>query len=150
MMNGYHNRPESTAAATWISNEGLRFIRTGDLAIKDEDGFFTLVGRRKDMIISGGINIYPVDLEAALLEHPAVSEAAVVAAKSARWGETPVAFVTLKTGVGDAEDIRAFANRRLGKMQRLADVRIVNELPRSAIGKILKRELQASLGDDAY
>ncbi len=146
MMNGYHNRPEQTAEAEWWSPEGDRFIRTGDLAVVDEDGFFTLIGRKKDLIISGGINIYPVDLEAELLEHPAVREAAVVGARSREWGETPVGFVTLLPGeTAQADAIKAFANARLGKMQRLSDVRVVDELPRSAIGKILKRELQDRL-----
>lgn len=146
MMNGYHNRPEQTAEAEWWSPQGERFIRTGDLAVVDEDGFFTLIGRKKDLIISGGINIYPVDLEEALLEHPAVREAAVVGARSREWGETPVGFVTLLPGeVAEADALKAFANERLGKMQRLSDVRVMDELPRSAIGKILKRELQDRL-----
>jgi len=142
MMNGYHNKPEQTAEAEWYSPEGERFIRTGDLASMDEDGFVTLIGRKKDMIISGGINIYPVDLEAALKEHPAVREAAVVGAPSREWGETPVGFVTLAAGANAAgEELRQFANARLGKMQRLSRVEVIDELPRSAIGKILKREL---------
>ena len=142
MMNGYHNKPEQTAAAEWISPQGERFIRTGDLAVIDDDGFFTLIGRKKDVIISGGLNLYPVDLEEALLAHPAVREAAVVGAPSDQWGETPVGFVTLAADAGvQGEDLRVFANARLGKMQRLSAVRVVSEMPRSAIGKILKREL---------
>ncbi len=146
MMKGYHNQPDKTAEAEWISPEGERFIRTGDLAVVDEDGFFTLIGRKKDMIISGGINIYPVDLEEALVQHPAVREAAVVGAPSRQWGETPVAFVTLQPGhTVTPDELLAFANARLGKMQRLSAVHITDELPRSAIGKILKRELQDRL-----
>ena len=146
MMVGYHNRPDETAGAEWFSPDGERFIRTGDLASVDADGFFTLVGRRKDLIISGGINIYPVDLEEALLRHPAVREAAVIGAQSREWGETPVGFVTLRPGARTTgEDLRAFANASLGRMQRLQGVRILDELPRSAIGKILKRELQDRL-----
>lgn len=145
MMNGYHNKPGQTAEATWTSPEGHRFIRTGDLASVDEDGFFTLIGRRKDMIISGGINIYPVDLEEVLLTHPAVQEAAVIGVHSDEWGETPVGFVTLHPGAeADGAVLRAFTNERLGKMQRLSDVRVIDTLPRSAIGKVLKRELQAA------
>lgn len=146
MMNGYHNKPDKTAEAEWYSPEGERFIRTGDVAVVDADGFFTLIGRKKDMIISGGINIYPVDLEEALLQHPAVREAAVVGAPSREWGETPVGFVTLHPGAAAAESaLLQAANARLGKMQRLGAVHIVDELPRSAIGKILKRELQDRL-----
>ncbi len=143
MMNGYHNQPGKTAEAEWYSPEGNRYIRTGDIGRFDADGFFTLIGRKKDIIISGGINIYPVDLEAVLREHPAVREAAVVGAASLRWGETPVGFVTVLPGESVAADaVKDWANARLGKMQRLADVRVVDELPRSAIGKILKRTLQ--------
>ncbi len=143
MMNEYHNQPGKTAEAEWRSPEGLRYIRTGDLARIDADGFFTLIGRKKDVIISGGMNLYAIDLEAALKTHPGVREAAVVGAPSLRWGETPVGFVTLHSDAETpAEALKDWANARLGKMQRLADVRIIAKLPRSAIGKILKRELQ--------
>jgi acyl-CoA synthetase (AMP-forming)/AMP-acid ligase II len=146
MMNGYHNRPDKTAEAEWVSPEGLRYIRTGDIATIDAEGFLTLIGRKKDMIISGGINVYPIDLEQALIGHPAVHEAAVVGAPSAEWGETPVAFITLNDGASvDPEEVRIFANAKLGKMQRISEVRIIAALPRSAIGKILKRELQREL-----
>ena len=141
MMNGYHNQPGKTADAEWYSPAGDRYIRTGDIGRFDEDGFFTLIGRKKDMIISGGINIYPIDLEAVLREHPAVLEAAVIGAPSRSWGETPVGFVTTREDVSP-EALRIWANGKLGKMQRLAEVRVIDELPRSAIGKILKRELQ--------
>ena len=146
MMNGYHNKPEQSAEAEWHSPEGERFIRTGDLASVDEDGFFTLIGRKKDMIISGGVNIYPIDLEDALTTHPSVLEAAVIGALSREWGETPVGFVTLAPGQNTTgEELRAHANARLGKTQRLHEVRVVDDLPRSAIGKILKRELLEKL-----
>ena len=150
MMKGYHNKPGATAEAEWISPAGDRYIRTGDLASIDEEGFFTLIGRKKDMIISGGINIYPSDLEEALSAHPAVREAAVIGAPSERWGETPVAFVTLEPGVtATPEELLAAANATLGKMQRIAEIRIIDELPRSAIGKVLKRELQDQLAAQA-
>jgi acyl-CoA synthetase (AMP-forming)/AMP-acid ligase II len=95
------------------------------------------------MIISGGFNIYPSDLEAQLREHPAVAEVAVVGVPSEQWGETPVAFVVHRAGdatPGDA--LRDWINARVGKTQRIADVVLVDELPRSAIGKVLKRELR--------
>ncbi len=143
MMTGYHRRPADSAAAEWHDATGERFIRTGDLGRFDTDGFLTIVGRKKDVIISGGFNIYPVDLEAALGAHPAVAEAAVVGVPSVRWGETPVAFVVLAPGHGaDGETLRAFANARLGSTQRIAEVAIVPALPRSPIGKVLKRELR--------
>jgi acyl-CoA synthetase (AMP-forming)/AMP-acid ligase II len=95
------------------------------------------------MIISGGFNIYPSDLEAVLFQHPAVHDAAVVGVASKAWGETPVAFVVLRPGaVASADEIKQWSNERLGKTQRLAAVELLSELPRSAIGKVLKRELR--------
>ena len=140
MMSGYHNRKSQTDAATWVSPEGLAFIRTGDVGRFDADGFVELMDRKKDMIISGGFNIYPSDLEAVLRQHPDVADVAVVGVPSADWGETPVAFVVSRGA--DAEALRAFANERLGKTQRISAVELIDELPRSHIGKILKRELR--------
>ncbi|ULX54248.1 4-coumarate--CoA ligase [Cupriavidus taiwanensis] len=143
MMNGYHNQPEKTAETEWHDALGQRFIRTGDIGRFDEDGFLVLLDRKKDMIISGGFNIYPSDLEAVVREHPAVTEVSVVGVPSERWGETPVAFVALRAGVGaSAQEVLAWANERLGKTQRLAAIHEVERLPRSAIGKVLKRELR--------
>jgi long-chain acyl-CoA synthetase len=143
MMSGYHGRPDLTAEAQWHDAAGQRFIRTGDVGRFDEDGFLVLVDRKKDLIISGGFNVYPADLEAVVRRHPDVVEAAVVGVPSPQWGETPVAFVVARHGAGcDAAEVLAWANSRLGKVQRLADVRVVQALPRSAIGKVLKRELR--------
>lgn len=143
IMNGYYKRPDKTADAEWYDAKGTRYIRTGDVARFDADGFLTLMDRKKDMIISGGFNIYPSDLEAILVQHPDVSEAAVVGVPSPEWGETPVAFVVLRQGAGStAEAVRAWTNGRVGKTQRLAAVRLLEALPRSAIGKVLKRELR--------
>ncbi len=139
-MSGYANRPDATRATQWTHPDGRIFIKTGDLARRDEDGFIELVGRAKDMIISGGFNIYPVDIEAVLAAHPDVKDCAVVGVPSRAWGETPVAFAVAE-GV-DGETLRLWANGRLGKVQRLAAVRLVDELPRSAIGKVLKRDLR--------
>jgi long-chain acyl-CoA synthetase len=143
VMSGYHNRKDQTDAATWVSPEGLAFIRTGDVGRFDADGFVELMDRKKDMIISGGFNIYPSDLEAVLRQHPDVADVAVVGVPSADWGETPVAFAVSRGANG--ETLRAFANERLGKTQRISAVELIDELPRSHIGKILKRELR-----DAY
>ncbi|HKB53621.1 MAG TPA: class I adenylate-forming enzyme family protein [Ramlibacter sp.] len=142
MMTAYHNQPGLTRAAEWYDAHGNRFIRTGDVGRFDEDGFLTLMDRRKDMVISGGFNVYPSDLEAVLRRHPAVTDAAVVGVPSQEWGETPVAFVVPATGAPSPGELRAWANAQLGKTQRLADVRYVDELPRSDIGKVLKRELR--------
>jgi len=106
-----------------------------------------LLDRKKDMIISGGFNLYPSDLESVLNEHPDVQEAAVVGVPSVEWGETPVAFVVRRVraeseGGLSAQELRDWVNARVGKTQRLSDLRFVQELPRNAIGKILKRELR--------
>ncbi len=145
MMTGYHGRPDLTAAAEWFDTEGRRYIRTGDVGRFDADGFLILQDRRKDMVISGGFNVYPSDLEAVLRQHPAVADAAVVGVPSVAWGETPVAFVVRRAGhADDAETLRAWANAQLGKTQRLSALKLLSELPRSAIGKVLKRELRDS------
>lgn len=145
IMNGYWNQPELTQKAFWISETGDRFVRTGDVGRFDEDGFLTLMDRRKDMIISGGFNIYPSDVEAVIVQHPAVAEVAVVGVPSERWGETPIAFVVLAAGEAvEPATLRAWVNERLGKMQRVTDLRVLSNLPRSPIGKILKRELRDS------
>ena len=143
MMTGYHGQPEKTRAAEWFAPDGRRFIRTGDIGRFDADGFLTLFDRKKDMIISGGFNISPSDLEAVLREHPAVADAAVIGVPSAAWGETPVAFVVRRPTDDTAGDaLLQWFNARVGKTQRLAGLRLVDELPRSAIGKVLKRELR--------
>lgn len=143
MMTSYHNQPEKTREAEWFDPAGKRFIRTGDVGRFDAEGFLTLFDRRKDMIISGGFNIYPSDLEAQLRLHPAVEDVAVVGVPSEQWGETPVAFVVSRAGqAARAEEVMDWYNQRAGKTQRLADLRFVDELPRSAIGKVLKRELR--------
>ena len=142
-MTGYHNQPAKTREAEWFDAAGRRFIRTGDIGRFDADGFLVLLDRKKDMIISGGFNVYPSDLEAVLKRHADVSEAAVVGVPSETWGETPLAFVVLKSNssLGESE-LLGWSNERLGKMQRLAAVHFVDALPRSPIGKVLKRELR--------
>lgn len=143
MMKGYFNQPGKTAEAEWYDAAGNRFIRTGDVGRFDAHGFLTLLDRRKDMIISGGFNIYPSDLEAVLFQHPAVRDGAVVGVPSKEWGETPVAFVVLRAdAAASADEIKQWVNERLGKTQRLSAVRLTAELPRNAIGKVLKRELR--------
>ena len=146
IMNGYHKQPGKTAEAEWFDTQGRRYIRTGDIGRFDEDGFLLLQDRKKDMIISGGFNIYPSDLEAVLGQHPAIAECAVVGVPSARWGETPVGFAVLKAdATQSAEAILAAVNAQLGKTQRLAGLHLMAALPRSAIGKILKRDLRDAL-----
>ena len=145
MMLGYKNQPEKTREGYWIDPEdGSTWQRMGDVGRVDADGFVELVGRTKDVIISGGFNIFPIDLEAELLKDERVAEAAVVGVPSESWGETPVGFVVLKPGVGEdaLEDIRSVANSRLGKTQRVAELYAIDDMPRSHIGKLLKTELR--------
>lgn len=149
MMTAYHNQPGKTREAEWYDAAGNRFIRTGDVGRFDADGFLTLMDRRKDMIISGGFNVYPSDLEAVARQHPAVADVAVVGVPSAEWGETPVAFVVPRGKAPEAEALRSWVNERVGKIQRLAAVRYLEELPRSDIGKVLKRELRERFARDA-
>jgi acyl-CoA synthetase (AMP-forming)/AMP-acid ligase II len=144
MMTGYNNRPDATNAMKWRDADGTLYYRHGDIGRFDEDGFLILMDRAKDMIISGGFNIYPSDLEAILAQDPHVIECAVIAAPSEEWGETPVAFVVIRPE-GDLDAILAAANAQLGKTQRISRIIETNELPRSPIGKILKRELRDRL-----
>jgi long-chain acyl-CoA synthetase len=149
MMIGYHKQPQQTREAEWYAPDGKRFIRTGDIGRFDTDGFLTLFDRKKDMIISGGFNIYACDLEAKLREHAAVSDVAVIGVPSVQWGESPVAFVVQRAGNEiPAAGLRDWMNARVGKTQRLADLICVDELPRNALGKILKRELRERYRSD--
>jgi acyl-CoA synthetase (AMP-forming)/AMP-acid ligase II len=146
MMTGYHGRKQATAEAEWYDKDGNRFIRHGDIGRFDEDGFLILMDRKKDLIISGGFNIYPVDIEAVLKQHPAVQECTVIGVPSEKWGETPVGFYVPNSGVdASADEIMAWTNNQLGKTQRLSALHPIDELPRSAIGKVLKRELRDRL-----
>ncbi|MDA7415319.1 class I adenylate-forming enzyme family protein [Xenophilus arseniciresistens] len=143
MMEGYHGHA-GKEGLDWFDAQGRRFLRSGDIGYFDADGFLVLVDRKKDMIISGGFNVYPSDLELQLRRHPQVQDAAVVGVPSDRWGETPVAFVVPPAGARpDAHEILKWCNTQLGKTQRLADLQLVAQLPRSPVGKVLKRELRA-------
>jgi acyl-CoA synthetase (AMP-forming)/AMP-acid ligase II len=137
-MKEYYKNPQKTA-------ETLRngWLHTGDLVRQDEEGFISYVDRKKDLIISGGQNIYPADIEAVLIRHDTVSEVAVIGIGSEKWGETPVAVIVPKAGAtADAAEIIAWANARLGKQQRISAAQFVSELPRNPNGKVLKRELR--------
>ncbi|MFK8052182.1 MAG: class I adenylate-forming enzyme family protein [Woeseiaceae bacterium] len=139
-MAGYHNRSGANLEATWTDASGHRWLRTGDIGRIDSDGFLYLVDRKKDMIISGGQNIYPADIEAILSAHPDVHEVAVIGVQSEKWGETPLAVV-----VSDDENessIVSWVNERVGKQQRIAGAQFVSELPRNPNGKVLKRMLR--------
>lgn len=145
MMTAYHGREAATRDAEWHSPEGDRFIRHGDVGRFDEDGFLILMDRKKDLIISGGFNIYPSDLEAVLAQHPGVADCTVIGMPSEAWGETPVGFYVPRDPTANDDAILAATNAMLGKTQRLSALYAADELPRSAIGKVLKRELRDRL-----
>ncbi|MEQ8265103.1 AMP-binding protein [Pseudohaliea sp.] len=149
-MPGYWNRPEANADARYVDERGDAWLRSGDVGYIDGEGFLYIVDRKKDMILSGGQNIYPQDIEAVLVTHPAIEDAGVIAAPSERWGETPLALVVPADPAIDAGELLAWANGQLGKQQRLADLLLVDELPRNPNGKMLKRELRERYGDRRY
>ncbi|MFD7055066.1 long-chain fatty acid--CoA ligase [Streptomyces mirabilis] len=137
VMKGYYKRPEATAEAI---REG--WFRSGDLARKDEDGFYYIVDRSKDMIIRGGFNVYPRELEEVLMEHPAVSLVAVIGVPHESHGEEIKAVVVKKAGSGTTEDeLAAWAKERLAAYKYPRIVQFVDELPLTSTGKILKRQL---------
>lgn len=151
MMAGYHANPEADEEATWVHPSGARWLRTGDVGMLDEDGFLYLVDRKKDMILSGGQNIYPADIEATFVLHEAVSEVAVVGIPHEKWGETPLAVVVLAEGAATgAGELTDWANSKLGRQQRVSGTVFVDELPRNPNGKILKRELRNQFADPGY
>ena len=146
MMSGYRNQPDKTREMEWRDADGNLWLKTGDIGVVDADGFVAIVGRAKDMIISGGFNIYPADLEEALCAEPGVAEAAVVGVPSEAWGETPVGFVVAQPGETlDVDVILASCNAKLGKTQRVSALHLIDEMPRSHIGKLLKSELRERL-----
>ena len=140
LMTGYHNRPDLTEKA--IRNG---WLFTGDMGFVDDEGYLHLVDRKKDMIDSGGVKVYPKDVEEVAARHPDVREVAVFGIPHEKWGETPVAAVVLKAGASvDAFTLRDWINARVAaKYQRVDRVMILDEFPRNAAGKTLKRELRA-------
>jgi len=138
IMKGYYNKPEATAEA--FKND---WFHTGDLAYQDEDGYFFIVDRKKDLVIRGGYNVYPREVEEVLYEHPAVAEAAVIGRPDPKLGEEVLAFVALKPGASaEPADLVAHCKERLAAYKYPREVRIVDDLPKGATGKILKKELR--------
>jgi len=147
MMTGYHKNPELTVQATWMSPEGRIFLRSGDMGYVDDDGFVYVSGRLKDMIKSGGINIYASDIEAVFMAHPDVSECAAIGVPDEKWGETPLLVVLPHPGcTADVDGLRAWGNERLAKYQRVSRVVIREELPRAVYGKVAKQQLRDEFG----
>jgi long-chain acyl-CoA synthetase len=142
VMQGYWRDPEASAAALKGG-----WLHTGDIGAMDADGFLSLRDRSKDLIISGGANIYPREIEEVLLQHPAVAEAAVVGTADAEWGEIAIAFVVPAAGrTVAAADLDAHCLARIARFKRPKAYRLVASLPKNNYGKVLKTELRSWLG----
>jgi acyl-CoA synthetase (AMP-forming)/AMP-acid ligase II len=133
-------RDDEATSATWTADG---WLRSGDLAYLDADGFIYIVGRKKDMIIRGGNNIYATDVEAVILEHPDVQEAAVIGVPHAVLGEDVAAYVVVRAGLSLSDDeLRDFCSERLADYKRPRRITFVDELPRNATGKVMKHLLR--------
>ncbi|MFZ0243070.1 MAG: AMP-binding protein [Desulfobacterales bacterium] len=144
LMPGYFKRDDLTKEAIVDG-----WLHSGDLGFVDEDGFLYLVDRKKDMIISGGVNVYPKDIEEVIVQHPEVNEVAVFGIPDEKWGEVPLATVTLvSSGTASEPDLKDWINSRVGaKFQRVAAVKIIQDFPRNVAGKTLKRELREKFAE---
>ena len=138
VMRGYHNRPDATAEV--LDADG--WLRTGDVGVIDDDGYLTIVDRKKDMLIYKGYNVYPRELEEVLFQHPAVANAAVVGKRDVAVGELPIAFVVLHDPSADPREVMEWVNSRVTPYKKLRDIRVVDAIPVSAAGKVLRRELR--------
>ena len=143
MMKEYYGEVELTKDLIWTDNRGRSFIKSGDIGSLDEDGFLTILDRKKDMIISGGLNVFPVDIEEIVGKHPDVIDVTVIGVPHEKWGETCVALIIPKDGAEiDCDEIKNWSNEKLAKHQRLDKVEVRVEFPRNALGKVLKRVLR--------
>ena len=144
VMRGYLDDPRATDAAF-----GPLGLRTGDLGVMDEAGFLSLKDRAKDLVISGGMNIYPREVETVLLGHPDVADVAVIGAPDAKWGERLVAFVVARPGATiEPAALDALCLQRIARFKRPKDYRVVEALPRNAYGKVIKTKLKAMFKED--
>jgi long-chain acyl-CoA synthetase len=140
VMKAYWKKPEETANA--MTADG--FFRTGDVGYMDEDGFVFIVDRTKDMLLCGGFNVYPRNIEEAIYQHPSVEEVSVIGIPDDYRGETPKAFVKLKDGVATltVDEMKAFLKERLGKHEMIGAMEIRDALPKTPVGKISKKDLR--------
>jgi acyl-CoA synthetase (AMP-forming)/AMP-acid ligase II len=147
-MRRYHGRAQQTREVIWRDELGRSFVRTGDIGRMDDDGYLYVLDRKKDMIISGGFNIFPADIEAVISRHPSVQDVCVVGAAHPLWGESPVAAVIANPGAAlDAQELKEWANSRLAKTQRVAAVMLRDDFPRNAMGKVVKPDLRREYAD---
>ena len=144
VMREYWNNPEATAE-TIIDG----WLHTGDIAVMDADGYVSIQDRIKDMIISGGENVYPAEIEGVLMTHPQISEAAVIGQDSEKWGESPLAIVVRTDESLTAGDVMEFCQGKLAGYKRPQQVEFIAEIPRNPSGKILKRLLREQFPDSA-
>ncbi len=143
LMPEYYKLPDKTRETIWRDERGIAYLKTGDMGKLDEDGFLYILDRKKDMIISGGINIFASDIEAILAAHPGIQDNTVIGIPHEKWGETPVALVLLYEDAALSEtEIMEWLNTRLAKFQRVSRVIIRDDFPRNAMGKVLKKELR--------
>lgn len=140
---GYYRDPVRTAEASWTGPDGKTYLRTGDMGKLDEDGYLYLSGRLKDMIKSGGINVFASDIEEVFMKHPEVQELAAIGVPSEKWGETPLLLAIMKPGSAvPEEELMKWGNERLGKYQRVSRVEYRTEFPRVSLAKVNKPELR--------
>jgi long-chain acyl-CoA synthetase len=140
VMSGYWQQPEASAQALRAG-----WLWTGDIGVFDEDGFLALKDRSKDLIVTGGSNVYPREVEEVLLRHPAVAEASVVGRHDAQWGEVVVAFIVARGPAFDSAELDRLCLEHIARFKRPREYRFVESLPKNHYGKVLKTELRAAL-----
>ena len=143
VFDGYWERPEANQEA-FVADPDGDWFRTGDLGAIDQDGYVSIVGRAKELIISGGFNVYPREVDDALAEHPAIAEVAAAGVLSEEWGEEVVAWVVLAEGATapSIDEVRAFARETLAAYKLPRRIQVVKSLPRNALGKVMRHELR--------
>jgi acyl-CoA synthetase (AMP-forming)/AMP-acid ligase II len=140
-MAGYYRNPEATAEAS-----AYGWHHTGDIGFLDEDGYLYIVDRAKDMVISGGFNVYSAEVEQALMAHDAVRDCAVIGLPDEKWGERVTAVVQPQSGAEiDTDELIAFVKQRIGSVKAPKQIEIWTDLPRSAVGKVLKTQIRSKL-----
>ena len=147
VMRGYWNRPDAAAKA-FATRDGKRWLRTGDIATIGDDGYVRIVDRSKDMIAVSGFKVFPSQVEAVMVEHPAVKEALVIGVADVYHGEMPRAFVTLRPEASAGEEeLRDWLNERVGKHERVDLVAIRDSLPKTMVGKLDRKTLRKEVAE---